>query len=295
MFVKKITNEAVILDVPAKVNLFLEVLGKRDDGYHNIHSLFQMVTLYDTLEVRLSDSPGIELEIESETSLPNGSDNLICRAYNLMQEQYGLKGGVKVKLIKRIPVAAGLGGGSADAASMILALNRLFNINLTQEEMSQRGLEIGSDLPFFFSRGQAIVTGRGEEIQETSLPTDYHIILVTPRLEISTQVAYRQLKRVLTKPKQPFSLDSCSTPESLLSKLAEIGNDFESTEAVKLPIFGLIRRLLEQSGARLVRMSGSGPTMLGFYIEKPDLRMFDDEHGEDWQIHLVTPVCRPEN
>lgn len=290
-----VTNKTVIFDVPAKVNLFLEVLGKRDDGYHNIHSLFQMVSLYDRLEVTLTESPGIELEIESKVSLSTGPDNLICRAYQLMHKKYDLAGGVKARLLKRIPVAAGLGGGSADAAAMIMALNRLYHLDLTQEEMALRGLEIGSDLPFFFSRGQAIVTGRGEEIFETRLPTDYHIVLVTPKLSFSTAEAYRQLKRVLTKPKQPFSLDSCSTPESLLAKLAKRGNDFESTDAVGAPVFERIRSWLKQSGAQLVRLSGSGPTILGFYNRVPDLRMYEDDYEEDWQIHLVTPVCRPEN
>lgn len=293
MFVKEITSDRISIDAPAKLNLFLEVLNRRPDGFHNINSLFQAVSLYDSLVITLTDTPGAKISVYPEGKVSDGADNLIAQSYNLLRERYKLTSGIEVQLTKRIPVAAGLGGGSADGAATILALNRLCSLALSNSELAKLSLEIGSDLPFFFSRLQAMVTGRGEEIAPAFLPVDYHLLLVTPRIPISTADAYSRLKRGLTKPKHPFSLGRYQTSLDLLAGLSERGNDFEATEIANHPELSSIRGWLTQCGAKLVRMSGSGPTMFGWFDKEPNHRAVETTSGENWQINLVRPICLP--
>ncbi|MBU0984586.1 MAG: 4-(cytidine 5'-diphospho)-2-C-methyl-D-erythritol kinase, partial [candidate division Zixibacteria bacterium] len=211
---KRISTGSVVIGAPAKVNLFLEVLSRREDGYHDINSLFQAVSLFDRLRIRrLPAESGVRLSLDGPDSVPTDERNLVCRAYNLMRDRFDLQDGLEVDLEKNIPVAAGLAGGSADAAATILACSVLFDLQLEYTDMALLGQEIGSDVPFFFSRGQALVTGRGEQITATNFPTDYWLVLVTPNLHISTAESYARLRTGLTKSRVPFTLEGCRTSE----------------------------------------------------------------------------------
>ena len=154
---------------PAKINLFLKVLRKRPDGYHDIHSWFQAVDLFDELTFRRKTETGIGLDVTGDPDLPENGENLVIRAAEMLFDRFKLPGGLKIGLKKAIPVAAGLGGGSSDVATTIYALNQLYDLELTAKTMQQLGLEIGSDVPFFFSTGQAEISGRGEVINGISL------------------------------------------------------------------------------------------------------------------------------
>jgi 4-diphosphocytidyl-2-C-methyl-D-erythritol kinase len=294
MFLKRISERSVVVGAPAKVNLYLEVLGRREDGFHDIDSLFQAVSLFDRLRFTRTDDVGqVEIKLSNPADIPLDDSNLISRAYQLLREEFDLTGGLQVELEKNIPIAAGLGGGSADGAATILACRVLFDLPLDFAQMAGLSAQIGSDLPFFFSSGQAHVTGRGEKIVDVELPLDYWIILVTPDLAISTAEAYADLRMPLTKSTYSRSFQSWRTPDELVKWLSDIGNDFEPIQVKAFPELKTIKNDLSVSGAELARMSGSGPTVFGIYLETPVLNG-DREFGrQEWAITTVRPIRCP--
>ncbi|MBK7140541.1 MAG: 4-(cytidine 5'-diphospho)-2-C-methyl-D-erythritol kinase [bacterium] len=289
MFVKRITSDSLIIGAPAKVNLFLQVLRRRPDGYHDLNSLFQAVSLFDRLTFTLSDSPDVTI-VSSRQDIGPVEHNLVTKTWKLLQSRLGIKQGINVNLEKNIPVGGGLGGGSADAAATLIAANLLLNLQLTEFHLADIGAHIGSDVPFFFTAGQAIAQGRGELLTETDFPTDYWIVLVTPNLQISTAESYASLKMTLTEPKNPFKLTVCRTAGELFAQLALSGNDFEGEHRKRYPVLTRIAESLTRSGASVVRMSGSGATMFGLFETAPecDNGLIDGE--PDWQVQVVRPV-----
>ncbi|MFH2035808.1 MAG: 4-(cytidine 5'-diphospho)-2-C-methyl-D-erythritol kinase, partial [Candidatus Zixiibacteriota bacterium] len=155
----------IILKAPAKINLFLKVLGKRNDGYHNIYSWFQAIDLFDILSFKKIKNPKFILKVKNNSNLSTDENNLIIKTARLMSGLFNFSGGLEICLEKNIPLSAGLAGGSTDSAATIYGINRLFNLKLTNKQMREIGAKIGSDVPFFFSSGQAEVTGRGEVIK----------------------------------------------------------------------------------------------------------------------------------
>lgn len=290
MFVKEISKDEIEIDTPAKINLFLDVLNKREDGFHNINSLFQAVSLFDKLQFKIQSKPELTLKVIGNNSLPVNDDNLIVKAYNFMREKFELTSGLHVTLHKEIPIAAGLGGGSSDAAATILACNILFDLELTSVGMAGCGLHIGSDLPFFFSSGQALVTGQGEIIENTSYPVEYELVIVKPNISISTAESYAALKRDLTKRKNPFKLGTCRTVSRYVTSLNGAGNDFEEVHLLSYPEIRKIKDGLLLAGAELARMSGSGPCVFGVFMKLPynkeDLNMSE----KNWQMFFVKPI-----
>ncbi len=290
MFVKKITKNELEIETPAKINLFLDVLNKRADGFHNINSLFQAISLFDTLHFEVQSEPKLTLVIPENNSLPTDNSNLIVKAYNFMREKFELESGLSVTLTKNIPIAAGLAGGSSDAAATILACNILFDLELTAEAMAGCGLHVGSDLPFFFSSGQALITGQGEIIEETSYPLDYELVIVKPNISISTAESYSGLKRDLTKRKNPFKLGTCQTVDSYVMSLLKGCNDFEEVHLLSYPEIGKIKDELLMAGADLARMSGSGPCVFGIFKELPDNKEDLNRSNANWQLFFVKPI-----
>jgi len=294
VFVKRISPDELLIGAPAKINLYLRVLGKRPDGYHDIDSLFQAVSLFDRLRCRKRPgNPGVTLRITNGVDLPTGPDNLVCRAYETMRKQSGLIDGLEIELEKNIPVAAGLGGGSSDGAATILACNLLFGLELAFQKMATISLTLGSDLPFFFSHGQAHVTGRGERIKEVVCPKDYWVQLVTPKVAVSTAESYARLRIPLTKSRAPFSLRRWKTPKGLVGFLRKTGNDFEEVQLESIPDLGKIKAGLLNNGAMLARLSGSGPTVFGIYEEAPETEGGRLLGCDDWNESLVRPVTLP--
>ena len=317
MFLKRLTPDSVVIGAPAKINLFLEVLGKRHDGYHNINSLFQAVSLFDRLtftkcpwaadlpvcpshkngQTRTSaahKTAGIKTTLSPTgeiTNLDCGPDNLIAKAYRAVQKSYPDLGGVAVTLEKNIPTAAGLGGGSSDAAATVLALNDLYELNMPQNLMVEIGLSVGSDIPFFFTKGQAIVNGRGETCTPVQLPIDYWVVLVTAGTKESTASAYRALsERGLTNPKPPFMLTSCQSARELVLQLKLAGNDFEKIHPQFYPELASIKDELLRCGALLARMSGSGPAVVGLFADPPPAGIDAIGNERGWRIHTVRPI-----
>jgi len=292
MLVKSFTSDTIEIQAPAKINLFLEVLNKRPDGYHNINSLFQAVTLFDTLKFTIISKPICQVSI-SGAKTGDIADNLVVKAYNLMKMKFNLKRGVEVLLEKNIPIAAGLGGGSSDCAATIYALNQLLELRLEKQQMTEIALELGSDITFFFTKGQAIVTGRGERIEETSFPREYKIVLVSPPLTLSTKEGYAALKMGLTASGTPYNLKTNRNLEEFLKSLSNARNDFERVQFEKYPKLGEIKEKLVNCGAEFARMSGSGPTIFGVFRDNLDTKRACVDNFADCQLYTVVPLGLP--
>jgi len=293
VFIKKLTEGALVIGAPAKINLYLEVLKKRSDGYHDINSAFQAVSLFDTLRCERAQDPDVVLTLEDSNGLPTDERNLAVKAFHLMRDSFGFEGGMRITLSKRIPIAAGLAGGSSDAAAVMIATNILYDLELPGSKLAQVGAKIGSDIPFFFTRGQAIVGGRGELLDEVDLPTDYWLVLVTPDFGISTAESYARLRMILTNSKNPFKLSRCVRVEELIESIKLSGNDFSKVHALSHPVLETIENELIKHGAVMARLSGSGPTVFGIFLRAPEVEENEEFQRGDWQVHTVRPITLP--
>jgi 4-diphosphocytidyl-2-C-methyl-D-erythritol kinase len=283
------TNNELVLKAPAKINLTLEVLNKREDGFHNLSSLFQAISLYDILKFKIIEEDKVKLSSLSK-DIPLDEKNLIHKAAMLIKERFSIDSGLEIDIEKNIPVFAGLGGGSSDAASTIMACNKLFELGLSTDEMAKIGLELGSDIPFFFSTGQAKVSGRGDIIENIELPVDYHLVILKPKTSISTAESYSQLKRGLTYSKIPHKLVGCLAFDKFVEQLNLIGNDFEENLFERLPELKHATATLLGRGANIVRLSGTGSAIFGIFKTEQNNIDMTGIFGGDWQVYTVMPI-----
>ncbi len=255
-------KEKLCLESPAKINLRLEVLHRREDGYHEIRTLFQKIDLSDTLYFTLRPRKGIRITT-SHPGLPTGKRNLVYQAIQTMFEESHFDGGVEVLIKKRIPLGAGLGGGSSNAATALKACNQLLGTHRTREELMEIGAKIGADVPFFLFEGSAIGTGIGERLRKIELPVLW-FLLIYPNFEVSTRWAYQNL--ILTKIKYHINLQKLlKSPEGVVSILL---NDLEEVVSRRYPEIALMKEMLVSVGARGASMTGSGPTVFGLFYEE---------------------------
>ncbi len=247
------------LRAPAKINLCLSVLGKRPDGYHEVEMLMQAVGLYDEVTVRLSDR-GISVRCDSD-AIPGGEGNIAYRAAREMQDLSGRTPGIAIEIKKNIPVAAGLGGGSSDAAAVLVACNRLLGTGLTRERLAEIGTRLGMDVPFFLYGPTALARGRGEVLTTVPSPPKFWVLLVNPGFETPTAWVYKNLSFGLTKK------GDCTNIAGLkVSQIAgSLHNDLETVTASAHREIGEMERALLDAGALGVLMSGSGPTVFGIF------------------------------
>ncbi|MDO8136950.1 MAG: 4-(cytidine 5'-diphospho)-2-C-methyl-D-erythritol kinase [Candidatus Brocadiales bacterium] len=247
---------------PAKINLFLEVLGKRPDGYHELETVMQEVDLKDTLEIEEIEE-GIELTC-TEPSIPKDESNLAWKAARLFQRKIGVEKGVRMHLVKRIPVGAGLGGGSSDAASVLKGLNTLWERGLDQRELLEMATQLGSDVPFFVQGGTALCKGRGDLVYPLRVKNNFVYVILYPEIIVTTSSVYKALKTGLTKSRKDvsFFLDALSSgdPESVGRLLF---NRLEEVALGLYPVLRKIRTLLESYGPCGVLLSGSGSAVYG--------------------------------
>lgn len=253
--------DEISLKAPAKINLYLRVLGKRPDGYHEIESMMQAIDLYD--EIKLEKSDSVEIVCD-DPGIPSDDSNLAVKAAAALKEQFYFPG-VKISLHKKIPHGAGLGGGSSDAAFVLRGLCRLYKLSPSPKDLLRIASGIGSDIPFFLGSGQALVSGRGEIVRPLELPTDYTIILVVPPLEISTAEVYGKLRFSLTKKIEPFLFKKRITVSRFNSLLKRFCNDLEEAVLGEYPDLFEIKDLLRNSGAIFSAMSGSGSAFFGIF------------------------------
>jgi 4-diphosphocytidyl-2-C-methyl-D-erythritol kinase len=282
-------DRSVTIDTPAKINLFLKILGKRPDGYHDIYSLVQTVNLYDTLTISEIDR-GTEL-IGNTTKVPLDSSNIIWKAVELLRRLTGFAQGIQINLTKRIPVGAGLGGGSSDAAATLKGVTQLLDLNLSRQQLQQLGATLGSDVPFFFSTGSAIISGRGEMVEEVKIATDYSVFLVVPDFAVSTAEAYAKVKIALTNSSNMPTFNREKMSAELLPLLDQLGNDFERLVTSDHPAVASCMQFLREAGARVVGLSGSGSAFFGLFDRAPDPSLATMISGRfGWQVFSLCPV-----
>jgi 4-diphosphocytidyl-2-C-methyl-D-erythritol kinase len=248
--------EAVVVWAPAKVNLYLEVLGKRADGYHEIATLMVAVSLYDTLEFREEPSGEIRLEC-SHPELSTGPDNLISRAAALLAARSGIRRGAQIRLTKRIPLAAGLAGGSSDAAATLAGLNQLWQLGLAPSELAVLGAELGSDVAFFFTTPAAWCTGRGEQIAALPLGRPLWLVLCCPPFGLATADVYRGVT-VRAEPQAGTAICAAVAQGDIEEIGRRLHNRLQPVALALRPKLAGYRDRLAQQQPAGVLMSGSG-------------------------------------
>ncbi|MCK5147064.1 4-(cytidine 5'-diphospho)-2-C-methyl-D-erythritol kinase [bacterium] len=257
--------EIIVVKAYAKINLGLLLLDRRKDGYTDIATVFQEISLYDQLVIRKTTG---ELSLTSNNSeIPTGPENLVFKALEQFRNETGIKGGVAVHIEKSIPSGGGLGGGSSDAASALKAYDKLFDTHLPVDLMHGLALNIGSDVPFFINGGAAMGEGRGEILTPLSLPNNYFLVLVLPGIHVSTAWAYKAAKITLTKKEKITTFRALFrdfSPEMLKDRLH---NEMETAVFERYPLLDRLKTTLYEAGAVYAGMSGSGSTLYGLYTD----------------------------
>jgi 4-diphosphocytidyl-2-C-methyl-D-erythritol kinase len=277
----------LILESPAKINLTLEVLGRRADGFHAIRSVLIPVSLHDTV----SFTPGgRKLVFHGGQGAPKDETNLAVRAVRALEEHAGVRHGVDIRIVKRIPVAAGLGGGSSNAATVLKGLNELWELGLSIAELERLGAGIGSDVPFFVRGGSSLAGGRGEELQALPRGGDVELVLVCPTLRVTSKWAYDQVPAELTRAGGSTSMVKVALASGRAELLAaNLSNDLEPGVVRAHPVVAEAKQKLRDAGALGALMSGSGPTVFGV---APDGETADaiarQVESAAWKVHRVT-------
>ncbi len=251
--------ETLSIKSPAKVNLFLEIVGKREDGFHNLESIFQTIPLYDTLSL----TPEADFTLEADNpDVPTDNSNLILKAAKRLQEISGKDGGAHFKLIKKIPSAGGLGGGSSNAAAALILLNKLWNLKISKKELAAIGSEIGSDIPFFIFGGVCLCEGRGERITPLNSVKPIPLNIIAPPWGISTPIAFKNLdENLFNKVKiQDFIKKIEDKNRTLLEIYSASFNHFEQTVFKIEPRQKALHKILTDNHV-MSRMSGSGSSV----------------------------------
>ncbi|MFD0591096.1 4-(cytidine 5'-diphospho)-2-C-methyl-D-erythritol kinase [Paenibacillus sp. GCM10027627] len=273
---------------PAKINLLLDVLRKRDDGYHEVEMIMTMVDLADRLT--MEELPRDTIIISSQVGyIPLDEKNLAFQAARLIKERYDVRKGVYIHLDKKIPVAAGLAGGSSDAAATLRGLNRLWKLNISEEELCILGAELGSDVPFCVTGGTAIARGRGEKLEHIDAPPQCWVVLAKPPINVSTADVYGKFRvsNLNSHPSIPAMRDALAKG-SFQDMCAGLGNVLESVTLDLHPEVMQLKESMLRLGADGVLMSGSGPTVFGLVSKEAKLpRIYNGLRGFCKEVYVV--------
>lgn len=252
----------------AKINLGLDVIRKREDGYHEVRMVMQTIHLFDRLEIAKTGSGEIMMETNL-SFLPTNENNLVYKAAALLKEEFAIKDGVHVNLYKHIPVAAGMAGGSTDAAAVLYGMNRIFDLGLSKEQLMERGVKIGADVPYCIMRGTALAEGIGEKLTALPAMVKCPVLIAKPQISVSTKFVYENLKlNEGTVHPDIEKLISDIKKKDLPKIASDMGNVLETVTIPAYPIIAEIKEHMMRHGALNSMMSGSGPTVFG---------LFDDE------------------
>lgn len=276
----------------AKINLHLEVLGKRDDGFHELLTVFQTVSLCDELTFEVGDD---EIELASDDrKLPENDKNLIISAAKELKSKFDVKLGTRIGLVKRIPIGGGLGGGSSNAAVTLIGLSRLWKLNTSAEQLKAIARKLGSDVPFFLRGGTAIGSGRGEILHPVDDYQAEYMVIVTPNVQVSTEQAYKQLHAPNLTKEGSNRILNVSRAAEILAR--ELKNDFEKTVFAAFPEIEQAKSRLLEFGARRALMSGSGASVFGIFDNEETRQTALKALGQetDWRSFAVAAVSRNE-
>ena len=286
------TKQTLVLKLPApaKINLFLAVTGQRPDGYHDLISLMCAVKLHDTLSISVTPGGNQIQVVCSHPDVPENEANLAWRAASLFMTNLKRRDTVTIAIEKRIPVAAGLGGGSSDAASVLLGLNRLYQRPFSIKALMVMGLTLGADVPFFVYGKPSVATGIGEKLEPVIELCSCPVLLVCPRISVSTGAVYKKLNLGLTKCE--IKINSFVFGNRNFEVPYHLCNDLETVSVSEYPVIRKAKQSLLSEGARGALMSGSGPAVFGLFS---DLATAHSAHRSladsgDWDVYL-TDLC----
>ena len=265
-------NNTVALKALAKINLGLDVLGRRENGYHDVRMVMQTIYLYDNVTLEKTEETGIQLECNL-FYLPVDETNIAYKAAKLLMDEFEIKEGVRIVLDKHIPVAAGLAGGSANAAAVLVGMNRLFSLGLSQEELMKRGVTLGADVPYCVMRGTVLAEGIGEILSPLPPLPKCCILIAKPGISVSTKTVYEKLdsQEITEHPDIDGILEGLDKQD--LQKVASsMGNVLETVTIGDYPIIEKIKDVMKENGALNSMMSGSGPTVFGIFDDRNKAR-----------------------
>jgi len=274
----------------AKINIGLNIISRRDDGYHNIETVFQQIDLFDQILVKRIPESSIIIRC-SDKRVPTDHHNLCYKAVELIQAFTAINEGVIIEIHKRIPLGAGLGGGSSNAAATLEALKTLWRFQIDPAELQRLALQLGADVPFFLHGGTALASGVGENLSPVSLPFKFYCLLIYPNIEISSTWAYKNFNFVLTKTKKCIKLSQIFSQQLHIGELKSvISNDFEEVVFQKYPVLNQLKQLLYGHGAVFAGMSGSGSTIYGLFKNYFDAVVVMRSIPKPYQIILAKPM-----
>ena len=260
--------DKLTLKAMAKINLGLDVVRRRPDGYHEVRMIMQTVGLYDRLTFEKTEEDALRLE-SSMKRLPTDGNNLIIRAASLLKEEFGIREGLSIRLDKRIPVAAGMAGGSTDAAAALTAVNRMFDLGLTEEQLRERAVKIGADVPYCLQGGTALSEGIGEILTALPPAPACHVVVAKPPVHVSTKWVYQNLhlEQVTEHPDIDGMTESIRQGD-YAGVVRRLSNVLESVTVPRYPVIAQIRDFLRENGADGALMSGSGPTVFALFDDR---------------------------
>ncbi len=273
----------------AKVNLSIDVLGKREDGYHLVEMIMQTIDLYDKLKITEIEENSILIKSNS-LDIPLNEDNIMYKAVNLLRNQFNIEKGIEISIEKNIPVAAGMAGGSSNAAAVLVGLNKLWNLGLSESELKDIGLKLGADVPFCITGGSALAEGIGEELTNIKgLPEDLNILVCKPNIFVSTKEVYQSLNmdKVKRRPKNKELIDALQK-EDVKFISENMVNVLEEVTSLKYSEIGQIEDIMIKNKALGSMMSGSGPTVFGLFDNKDcAIKAKEDLQAKYNQVYLV--------
>lgn len=257
--------DSIWINAPAKINIGLDVLRRREDGYHEVRMIMQSIRLYDRLTLTRTAEPGIHLTTNLPF-LPVNKDNLVYKSAQLLMEEFHIEGGLAIQLEKRIPVAAGMAGGSTDAASCMLAMNDLYQLGLSKRQLMKRGVTLGADIPYCVLKGTALSEGIGEKLSTIPRTPDCFILIAKPGIHVSTRFVYSNLVLNDETPHPNIDRMIQAMKQGDLTELCRnLGNILETVTIPAHPEIQEIKKCMMTNGALGSLMSGSGPTVFGIY------------------------------
>ena len=272
--------EKIELKAYGKINLGLDVIRKRPDGYHDLDMIMQMVDVYDDIVITKNKTGKIEVKTDTAV-LSNGKDNLAYMAAKMLMDEFKIKDGVNIYINKRIPIAGGMAGGSSDCATTLMGINQLFELGLSKEELMERGVKLGADVPYCVLGGTAIARGIGEVLTPLPAPADCHVIIAKPPVSVSTAYVYGHIKPLEITKRPDIEAMAQSIKDGDLKKMASlIYNVMEDVTVGEYPIISEIKQVMLDNGALNSIMSGSGPTVFGLFDDKEKAQQCEDFGGE---------------
>ena len=259
--------DKIQLKALAKINLGLDVLRRREDGYHEVKMIMQTIGLHDHLEIRKTKTPGIQVKTNLYY-LPTNENNLVYKAAKLLMDEFQIRDGVSIQLKKRIPVAAGMAGGSSDGAAVLWGINQMYGLGLSMQALMERGVRLGADVPYCIQRGTALAEGIGEKLSVLPPMPKCTILIAKPGISVSTKFVYENLHANDLKPEQHPDVDSmieAMRQKDLGLLCSRMGNVLETVTIPAYPVINEIKRTMMDNGAIGSMMSGSGPTVFGIF------------------------------